>query len=158
MLPDIVIDTNVLCHADNPAEPRCTDSQTLVLRLLAIPTQLCVDEGFAWDEAKNRSHICAEYLQKLLPGSVAYVVIATLAASGRVRVVNRRPDRTTARRIMQMIRKPRDRTFVGVARNSAGRTLVSHDFQDFALQKRDAIRSDIGVAIIEARESTPLLA
>src|SRR5438132_1342858 len=46
MLPDIVIDTNVLCHADNPYEPRCAASRMLVLRLLEVPAQLCVDEGF----------------------------------------------------------------------------------------------------------------
>ncbi len=158
MLPDIVIDTNVLCHADNPSEPRCAASLTLMNTLLVISTNLCVDEGFALDMTKNRSHICAEYLERLVPGSVPYAVLTHLAAFNRVREVHRRPDWATARRIKQMVRKARDRIFVGVAHNSAGKTLVSHDFQDFAAAKRHTVKKDIGVSIIEANESAPLLA
>src|SRR6266849_4956196 len=96
MLPDIVIDTNVLCHADNPVEPRCAASRSLMSRLLDVPTQLCVDKGFALDRARNRSHICAEYLDMVVPGSVPYAVLTHLFASGRVREVDRRPDHSTA--------------------------------------------------------------
>src|SRR2546429_630081 len=66
MLPDIVIDTNVLGHPDTPTEPRYAASRALVLRLLEISTHLCVDEGFALDEARNRSFICAEYQSEAL--------------------------------------------------------------------------------------------
>lgn len=158
MLPDIVIDTNVLCHADNPVEPRCAASRSLMSRLLDVPTQLCVDRGFALDRARNRSHICAEYLDMVVPGSVPYAVLTHLFASGRVREVDRRPDHATAKKVMRMVAKARDRIFVGVAHNSSAKTLVSHDFQDFAAQKRHDIRKDIGVSIIEAHESAPLLA
>jgi len=158
MLPDIVIDTNVLCHAGNPTEPRHAAALALVVRLLDISTRLCVDEGFSLDEAINQSHICAEYLAMLVPGSVAFVVLVRLATSGRVREVNRRPDTATARRIMQVVRKPRDRIFVGVAHNSVGKTLVSHDYVDFAAAKRRMIKRDIGVSILECGDCSSFLA
>jgi len=130
----------------------------MMSRLLEVPTHLCVDRGFALDRATNRSHICAEYLDMLVPGSVPYAVLSHLAATGRVREVDRRPDYATGKRVMKMVAKRRDRIFVGVAHNSTGRTLVSHDFKDFAADKRQAIRKEVGVSIVEALESAPLLA
>ena len=46
MIDDIVIDTNVLVHAQNPNEKRFVDTTNLIKIILDSNTSLCVDEGF----------------------------------------------------------------------------------------------------------------
>jgi len=157
MLNDLVIDTNVLVHAQNPSEQRFSASTRFLSALLDAPTVLCVDHGFACDEAQNRSHIGTEYLQNLRAGSFALQVVATLAGSGRVRQVERRAPQATARQINQLLRNRFDRIFLSVAFNSTERILVSHDFQDFQLPKRQTIRQTLNVRVIEAHVCAPEL-
>ncbi len=157
MLSDLVIDTNVLVHAQNPSEQRCADARRLLTTLLDTTAVLCVDQGFACDEGQNRSHIGTEYLQNLRAGSLALQVIATLAGSGRVRQLGRRAPQATARQINQLIRNRVDRVFLSVAFNSTDRVLVSHDLEDFQLPKRDTIRRTLGVRVVEAQDCEPEL-
>jgi predicted nucleic acid-binding protein len=150
MLADVVIDTNVLLHAQNPTEQRCAESLQLLQLLLEASTALCVDEGFAHDETLNRSHIGAEYLQKLRAGSFALEVIVALAARGRIRHVPRRAPLATAGKINQLLRNRVDRVFLSVAFNSTEKILVSHDYKDFQIPKRRDIASSLGVNVTEA--------
>jgi predicted nucleic acid-binding protein len=59
-------------------------------------------------------------------------------------------DRGAAKKVTQMIRKPRDRVFLGIAYNSEEKILVSHDYEDFQASKRVDIRRELSVAVIEA--------
>jgi hypothetical protein len=150
MLDDIVVDTNVLMHADNPQEKRCAESRALVNDLTVGTTLLCMDEGFDIDQSHNRSAIGAEYLANVRFGSPSHAMIVKLALEARIRPLPRRAHRAAARRINQLVRKRTDRTFLNVAVNSRSSFFVSHDFKDFQKAKRRTIRKELGVRVVEA--------
>jgi hypothetical protein len=90
MLVDIVLDTNVLMHAENSQEARCEQSGNLLQALKICTTKLCVDEGFDLNESRNRSQIGSEYLKHLRPGAVGFELVAYLARTLRIKYVPRR--------------------------------------------------------------------
>ena len=150
MLEDIVIDTNVLMHAQNPDKPRFSDARQFIERMLECTTSLCVDRGFDIDHARNQSKIGAEYLDKLQPGSLGFVLIVSFVEAFRLKQTDRLPPRAISRAINQIISNRRDRTFVGVSYNSTERVLVSHDYQDFQPAKRTSIRRNLSVRVLDA--------
>jgi hypothetical protein len=158
VLDDLVIDTNVLVHAQNPGERRFKDSVQFVESLLGCKAQLCVDPGFSAVESANRSLIGGEYLDKLRVGSIGYSALVMLIGAGRVREVPRAADRAANKKILQLVRKKRDRTFLSVAWGTSEKLLVSHDYEDFQEKKRAEIRKSIGVRMADAAGVCALLA
>ena len=150
MLLDIVIDTNVLVHSQNPQEPRCALSRVFLERLRDSTSKLAVDEGFSLDRAQNNSFIGYEYIENLSFGSLAFSIVVKMASSKRIDFVPKRAPEREQRIINQHIRKKVDRVFVGVAYNSQEHMLVSHDFEDFQEAKRQYFRREINVNICEA--------
>ena len=157
MLTDIVIDTNVFAHADNPQEHRQRDAVELLEALLACDTLLVVDEGLDADEARNRSAIWREIGSVMTPNSFAFYFCQTLLSSGRVAEVSRKVDVAIARKINQCVRKPMDRTFLRVAYNTDERILISHDFEDFQVRKRRFLEQAISVLVVEAVAAVSML-
>lgn len=156
-LPDVTIDTNVLMHACNPNEKRYQHSVAFVNSMLASSAHLAMDPGFSNDPAQNKSLIGAEYLEKLVPGSLPTYAITQLALTGRVLIVPTSLSPQLSKKLNQMVRNRRDRTFVKVAANSRGCHLISHDYDDFPSTKRKDIRAAFGVCMIEASVCCPLL-
>lgn len=152
MLNDIVIDTNVLLHSQNPNEQRFVDSNKLIIKILNATTDLCVDEGFNDIEANNRSFIGAEYLNNINPGSTVFSFIVELGHQGRIKQLKRRASNLIHNKINQLIRNRTDRVFLNVAYNSIDRILVSHDFKDFQVLKRQKIKSELSIHVLEALE------
>jgi predicted nucleic acid-binding protein len=153
MLRDVVIDTNVFAHAQNPIEPRFPAACRFLDDLLRQATMLCVDPGFHPDESCNTSLIGAEYLQRLRAGSPAFEVVLRLFSSQRIREVPRETTPQMRRRIVRLIRDSRDRTFVIVALNSDEKVVVSHDFSGgLQRRKRRAIRRETGVEVLDAAQ------
>ena len=74
-------------------------------------------------------------------------MLAQLVSAGRLRLVKRSTDAATRKKLNQLIRNKRDRTYVLVAGNSASSMLCSHDFTDFPPKKRLAINKVVGVEI-----------
>jgi hypothetical protein len=157
MMDDIVVDTNVLVHSSNPQEAMCVAARQLIQRIGDSTVILCLDEGFDTDPAKNRSHIGYEYIQHVRHGSFAFGFILKLVSEQRIRALSRKVDTRSKRRICQSIRKPADRTFVFVTLNSLERTLVSHDFEDFSVNKRAYLEGELGIRIVTAPEVLPNL-
>lgn len=158
MLNDIVVDTNVLVHASNQAVPFHAAALLLVSALSDGSTFLCVDEGFHAVEALNRSLIGGEYNEHLVTGMIGYAVVASLAATGRVKQVPRTVPAATAKKVRRLVpRKPRDRTFVHVAIRSKEHVLVSHDLDDFSAEVRRALRQEVGAEVLIAEEATSLV-
>ena len=153
MLVDIVLDTNVLMHADNSIEPRRQMSRDLLVALKDCETHLCVDEGFDLDTSKNRSQIGSEYLKHLRYGMLGLAVVAHLAGSLRLRQVSRRAPQNVAKQIRMRVSKGVDRTFLLVAFNSNGKTLACHDFNDVSIRVRANLRAKIGVRVLAADEA-----
>ncbi len=157
-LSDVVLDTNVLLHASNPIETRFEDARKFLSALVDSTTALCVDEGFHLEEAKNRSLIGAEYLDKLVSGTLGHALIAKMALEGRVAFVKASMATSDTKKLNQMLANKRDRTFVKVAAASEERTLVSHDYHDFPTQKRTDIARLFRVEIRDAAATLPLVA
>lgn len=155
-LADLVVDTNVLVHSQNPRETRFADAVRLLQLVLACDAVLCLDEGFDTEPSRNRSMIAGEYLQNLQFGSVALAFVTQMAQTLRIKQLPRRPSLAQSRRINQLLRNRTDRTFLSVAINSTHRVLVSHDFVDFQPAKRRTIRRELEVAVIEASECCAL--
>jgi hypothetical protein len=150
MLVDIVLDTNVLMHADNAIEPRRQMSRDLLIALQACATHLCVDEGFDLDEANNRSQIGSEYLKHLRVGMLGWAVVAHLASSSRVTFVPRNVPLNIAREINKQVAKGPDRIYLRVAFNSHSKTLACHDFGDVPETVRTRLRAAISVHVLDA--------
>lgn len=158
MLNDVVVDANVLGHAANPeakefarcvAFLRCLEGKTTVVR---------VDPGFHLEEAKDRSYMGLEYRNHMGTfGSVAFHVVSRLAASERIKEAPDWVEKAINKRINQLLRNRKDRTYLCVAINTADRTLVSHDYTDFQAGKRQTIEKDLAVSVVDAVECHQLL-
>jgi hypothetical protein len=159
MLIDIVLDANVLMHADNPASTRMQMSRDLLtaLQLETCQTHLCVDEGFHMDPAKNRSQIGSEYQKHLEIGMLGWAVVAALASSPRVRQVSRSVPPNVSKTIYTQVPKGPDRTYLKVAFNSHDKTLTCHDFGDIPATVRTRLRKAIGVQVLDAAAAAACL-
>lgn len=157
MLPDVVVDTNVLMHADDDRQTHQEDARALLQDLLDGRTFLCVDEGFAIEEGANRSLIGGEYFQRLNATHTAMAVLAQLFAGGAVRLVSKTVPRGVKKHLEQTIRNKRDRTFLAVAHNSQGHVLCSHDSQDMQEGKRGFLKAKVDVDVLFVHEVRALL-
>ncbi len=156
MLADVVVDTNVWAHADNPTEARQADAVGFLNQLLGSDTKLCVDPGFSLDEAQNRSKIGSEYLTHLSALPVASAILAALANSGRVSFVATSVPTPIRRIINRTVHDPSDRIFVKVAHNSESQVLCSHDYSHLPDVARTQLRR-VSVEVLSAGEASPRL-
>ena len=156
MLADIVVDTNVLGHAQNPNEPRFASSVAFLEALLESSTDICLDGIFAFGGA-NRSLIGQEYINVVGFGSVSYVALTRLLQSGRIRTISVKVSQDVKKFIEDEIRNVRDRTFVRVTYNSEERCLASHDRIDFPDDVRDRLKRRLDVMIQDAADLLPEL-
>ena len=154
MLVDVVVDTNVFLHAQNPSEIRFDAARTFLTSLLAADTMLCVDGVFDLS-APHLSLICHEYLSHIPPTGPGYAILVRLLQTDRVQMnVSTKVLPSSRRRVVSLIpHDPRDRTFVFVASNSQERILVSHDWVDYTEYVRREIEKLLGVVIEEASET-----
>lgn len=152
MLIGMVLDANVLMHADNPASSRMQMSRDLLtaLQLETCQIHLCVDEGFHIDPAKNRSQIGSEYQKHLEIGMPGWAVVASLASSPRIRQVSRGVPPNVSKTIYRQVPKGPDQTHLKVAFNSHDKTLGCHDFGDIPATVRTRLRRAIGVHVLDA--------
>lgn len=157
MLTDVVIDTNVLMHADDPRQAHQADALGLLEDMLKGTTALCVDTGFDMESSKNTSRIGHEYLERLSASSTGYYVLTHLASSDRLRPVSAKAPQAVKKCIEQCVRNARDRTFLAVAHNSTDRTLCSHDLQDMQVKKRAHLKKAAEVLILGSAEVRALV-
>lgn len=157
MLDDVVVDTNVLLHAEDERQPFREDSQGLLADLVDGKARLCIDDGFDVDPAKNRSLIGGEYHDRVSPSCPSFGVLAELFRSGGVTFVPRGVPAAVKKSIEQSVRNKRDRTFICVAHNSSGKTLCSHDYTDLQPKKRKYLKEKTGVQVLTAAEARACL-
>ena len=156
MLEDVVLDTNVLKHADDPREIRREDAIDLVLRMFDASTTLAIDEGFALGDS-NTSLIGKEYLDNLVPGMLGLQLLVELVDQARLKPLSIRSEVNSRRQINQLVRNKRDRTFLLVALETVEKIFVSHDFDDFDVKKRKVIEKKLNVQVVDACVCCPLL-
>lgn len=148
----LVIDANVLEHANNTAEPRQESSIKLIEHLLASDELIYVDQGFDVSEAANRSSIWSEYLKRLPQGMLGRVLITELAISHRIREHPNSVDHAIRKKIVKTVRKPMDGLYLKIASKTQDRLFISHDFEDFDIRKRKYFKKEIKVLVIEASD------
>lgn len=157
MLVDLVVDTNVFQHSYDPRQQLRSAAARFFLKLESGQTLLCVDEGFDFDPARNRSLIGHEYVENITHGSPAFAAIVKLGISGRIRKLPRQVNPATNKVICQQVSNKPDRVFLKITFNSQSCTLVSHDFRDFSLRKRELFRKSIGIHIVTAKAANESL-
>lgn len=145
---DVVIDTNVLVHAENKAIKVHQECVDFINYLTDSSESLCFDEGFAWHETFNKSQIAHEYLNNLRYGTMGYMLVVRLATSKRITEVSRTVSKRATNIITQTVSKRRDRVFLKVAFNSENKILISNDFEDFQVPKRTLFRKQLGLQVI----------
>lgn len=145
----LVIDTNVLEHADNPNEPRYEEAIEFLNHIQTdLEEFIYVDHSLSPDE----SFILNEYRDRLVPGNYGYTIFLLLIQQGRITPISRSVNGTVAKKIRKWAHKPVDVIFVKVTYNSSEKILVSHDYDDFPQKARDSFRKEIAVNIKSASE------
>jgi hypothetical protein len=124
-----------------------------LINLKDAATKLCVDEGFSFEEAKNKSHIGSEYLFHLRVGSLGYEIIVHLGRLQRIKIVPRAVPQAVAKTIKRQVGKGADRTYVRVAFNSDDKILASHDFGDLTEGVRTRLCEKIKVRVVGAKDA-----
>jgi hypothetical protein len=153
----VVIDTNVLEHASNPTEIRCNNSIELIDCFTNdISLFIYMDEGYDPEEAKNKSQIGGEYMERLDPGMYGYTLLLLLVKNDRIKFVEKKVSPSVSK-IIRRIGKPVDRVFAKVAFNSSEKILISHDFTDFSNSLRVFLLKEINLKVIEAMHFTQSL-
>ena len=149
-MDDVVVDTNILAHSGNPSNASFDAARHFLLDLLRSSTAWCMDPGFSLIESQNRSRILSEYLATVPPTDLGLQVLARLAATGRITIVDR-PTRSVRGQIRRLVPgNPGDRVFVEVAYGSTDHVLVSHDESDFHPECRAQLRERLGVIVLDA--------
>lgn len=159
MLADIVIDTNVLVHANNPGSAGLQKEALAFLQAIhGAKTSICVDKPFHnFNAGSNCSVIVHEYIKHVRGNTYSFYLLAALAAANRIVVVGDRVPVATAKKINQCIANRHDRVFVRVAVNSQNSEMASYDFDDFPEPKRKHIHKHIGVQVRTAQQAMALL-
>ena len=80
---DVVVDTNIWLHANNPTVDTFAAALEFVRTLLRSSTVLCFDTGVSLTEACNRSRILSEYLAQIKGSGVGKKILEELLQSGR---------------------------------------------------------------------------
>ena len=149
---DLVVDTNVLVHASNDEEDRQMDSVQLITYLLSSTELICVDNGFDTNETLNKSIIGYEYLEHLKNGMLGYAFVVQMALNKRICEVQRKIPVQTTKAINKCMSNKHDIVFIKVAINSSDKKLITHDFTDFADDKRTHLKKSFGVQVLVASD------
>ncbi len=152
MPTDLVVDTNVLVHANNPEELRQEYSINLINYLLSSTEVICIDEGFDFNEAVNSSYIGYEYLLNLKNGMLGYTLISILAQTKRISEISRNTSSHVTKAINQCTVNKHDRVFIKVTINSNNKVLISHDFMDFDTNKRKHLKKTFKIDVLVAED------
>lgn len=150
---DVVIDTNVLSHADNEAMAERLASVAVLQWMSAGEQKWVVDDQGRVQPDPMTSVLISEYMTTLAPQSYGRAVFIQCMQTQRLAFAPR-PDRQTRELIQRLVpRNPKDRAVLGAAAGSTDRVLVSNDLSDFTDEVRDEADVALGVLILTADEA-----
>lgn len=144
MLDDVVIDTDVLMHADNPEYFDYDEARAFVEEMRSCQTCICIDES-------DQGAIAQEYLDRLPPGSLGGVLLREAADDARIRFVSRKVPSAVINLIRQCVHDKSDHKWLRVAYNSREKIVTSHNTKHLHPQ-RTRIAKRIGVEVLTAGE------
>lgn len=149
-MSDIVIDTNVFLHAEDPRQPRNEAASDLIELLLSTDIEICVDEGFSLTEADNRSFVGNEYIRHIRIGSLGYALLLSKSLTKQLKIVEVDITQKERKIVNRLIRSKEDRIFVKIALSSDSMLLASHDFGDIPQASRDALQFELDLIVTDA--------
>jgi len=155
MTKDLVIDTNILVYLENKDyqyHERCIKFEE---EFSESNFFMCFDEGFHFEESKNKSFIWYEYRKHLPIGSKGYTLILKLIQQGRLKFIPTKIDMRIRKIIIQSGIKDSDKYFVKITFNSKSKILITDEHEDFTIQKRKEFKKALKIHIIHSWELPP---
>jgi len=143
MADDIVVDTNVFMHADNPKSGRQDSARNLLNQIDQNSIPIGIDDA---------QKIFGEYLEYLAASSLGRNYLTKWFSQGAYVLISAKVPPSDARWIGKNISDTLDKVFLKVATNSQEQDFVSHDFDDFPKRKRRDILARLGVSVQTADE------
>lgn len=155
-LVDIVVDTNILSHANNNNVDMQLSSLAILQWLLENELKLVLDNTGKGAPNPNTSVLYAEYMNTLPPQSPAITLLTHCLSSGRVYFAPR-PSKDIQDKIRRLVPKnKKDCAVLGAAFGSSSRQLVSNDLNDFTQSVRKDSKKSLEVDIRTASEFVDL--
>jgi hypothetical protein len=150
---DVVLDTNVLGHADNAASPQQESSLAILnwVRASSV-TWMLDDQGKSAPDPKT-SLLFQEYKRTLAPQGASIALFIQCLAFGRVSFAPRPGEaiRNTIRKLVP--RNKNDCAVLGAAHGTVDKVLISNDLADFPQDVRRSVGKKLGVQILLADEA-----
>lgn len=143
---DIVVDTNVLAHADNPSSGRQDESKQLLDLIDAESIPICIDV---------KQQIVNEYLEKLAHSSLGMNMLKKWILNKNYVALESSVNPSDSGWIGRNIEDSLDRVFLKVTLNSTEKDFVTHDFEDFHVRQRKKIMKRLPVTLETAEEYLP---
>jgi len=153
LIEQIVVDTNVIAHADNPISGFQRDSKRLLIRILQrADTHLAFDRAPASTESSNQSQILCEYLEHVnFATPLGQNFLKSIFESNLFAVVGRTRNQREKKIIIREVSDKLDRLFLRVACMTNSRKFFSHDFDDFPQTKRTRLKRELRISFFTAR-------
>ncbi|TWS17833.1 type II toxin-antitoxin system VapC family toxin [Tsukamurella asaccharolytica] len=149
---DIVLDTNVLSHAENSTFEHHDSAKCILEWMRGSSTLWVVDNTGKSKPDPKTSLLFAEYRATLQPMGAPLQLFTMCLLTGRV-VFAERPNQANRSRIRKLIpRNNKDQAVLGAALDAEDQVLVSNDLDDFSPNVRDTIRKVLGVNVVHTQE------
>lgn len=149
---DVVLDTNVLSHADNPGSSYQASARYVLDWVRTSEVLWVLDDNGKSQPDPHTSQLFLEYKQTLPPMGASIQLFAFCLAGGRVRFAPR-PDQAIRDNIRRLVpRNRKDQVILGAATGSTDKVLVSNDESDFSAAVRKKAQRQLSVKILKAEE------
>jgi len=150
---DVVLDTNVLSHAENPGVEQQESALAVLDWMRNSDVRWVLDDQGKTAPDPKTSLLFQEYRATLSPQSASLRLLIDFLSSQRV-VFAPRPGQSVRDCIRRLIQNNvNDRAVLGAAHGSRDRVLVSNDTADFSESVRDSVWQQLEVNIITSAEA-----
>ncbi|WP_282858230.1 hypothetical protein [Pseudoclavibacter helvolus] len=154
---DIILDTNVLSHADNPASPNQVSALQVVSWMRDTSALWVLDDNGKSAPDPWTSVLYLEYQETLPPQGASITLFLACLQSGRIKF-SPRPNHVDRKAIEKLVpRNKRDRAVLGAAHGSESKILVSNDLSDFSEKVRKSALKELGVSVLHSEDAAPIL-
>ncbi|MFK4483636.1 hypothetical protein [Curtobacterium sp. AB7] len=150
---DVVLDTNVLSHAENAGSSFQETAFAVLEWLRNADARWVLDDQGKDAPNPHTSLLFQEYRATLSPQSPALRMLIEFLSFQRV-IFAARPGKELRDSIRELVpRNVKDRAVLGAACGSENRVLVSNDMTDFSTGVRDAVWDQFEVNIVTSDEA-----
>jgi hypothetical protein len=149
---DVVLDTNVLSHADNPGSSYQASARNVLDWMRSCEAYWVLDDNGKRQPDPHTSQLFLEYKQTLPPMGASIQLFAACLARGRVWFAPR-PGQSVRDNIRQLVpRNKKDQVILGAAAGSRDKVLISNDESDFSNSVRKKALSRLNVTILHSED------